>query len=74
MVASPSPWNYRNHVQFHLTEEGKLGYVNGAGCQRYLPSLNVICLKDSINSLWPQLEFEPEMDIERVSLRAGVNG
>ena len=27
MVPSPSPWNYRNHVQFHLTEEGKLGYV-----------------------------------------------
>ncbi|MGZ9234812.1 MAG: class I SAM-dependent RNA methyltransferase, partial [Anaerolineales bacterium] len=27
MVASPDPWNYRNHVQFHLTEEGKLGYV-----------------------------------------------
>jgi len=24
-VASPSPWNYRNHVQFHLTNEGKLG-------------------------------------------------
>ncbi|HMB25745.1 MAG TPA: TRAM domain-containing protein, partial [Anaerolineales bacterium] len=26
-VASPSPWNYRNHVQFHLTEDGRLGYV-----------------------------------------------
>ncbi len=24
MVAGPSPWNYRNHIQFHLTEEGKL--------------------------------------------------
>jgi 23S rRNA (uracil1939-C5)-methyltransferase len=21
-IASPSPWNYRNHVQFHLSEEG----------------------------------------------------
>jgi 23S rRNA (uracil1939-C5)-methyltransferase len=27
----------------------------------------------SINALWPQLEFEPEMDIERVSLRSGVD-
>ena len=27
IIPSPSPWNYRNHVQFHLTEEGKLGYV-----------------------------------------------
>src|SRR5215212_5103409 len=30
IIASPNPWNYRNHVQFHLTEQGKLGYV-GAG-------------------------------------------
>ena len=27
----------------------------------------------SINTLWPQLEFEPEMNIERVSLRSGVD-
>src|SRR5512140_803261 len=26
-VPSPAPWNYRNNVQFHLTAEGKLGYV-----------------------------------------------
>ena len=28
MVACPNPWNYRNHVQFHLTEHGKFGYVS----------------------------------------------
>ncbi len=28
MVACPDPWNYRNHVQFHLTKEGKLGFVS----------------------------------------------
>jgi len=74
MVASPSPWNYRNHVQFHLTEEGKLGYVSplplgeGGGVRAitecHLPEA-------SINSLWPQLDFEPGTDIERVALRAG---
>ncbi|HMZ07715.1 MAG TPA: TRAM domain-containing protein, partial [Anaerolineales bacterium] len=26
-VASPNQWNYRNHVQFHLTDDGKVGYV-----------------------------------------------
>jgi len=26
-VGSPSPWNYRNQVQFHLTTEGTLGFV-----------------------------------------------
>lgn len=76
MVASPSPWNYRNHVQFHLTEDGKLGYVaqfageKGTGVMSiqecHLP-------EGSINSLWPQLEFEPETEVERVSLRSGVD-
>jgi 23S rRNA (uracil1939-C5)-methyltransferase len=69
-VASPSPWNYRNHVQFHLTKEGRLGYVRAqsptvfAISECHLP-------ENSINSLWPQLEFEPDTNIERVSLRSG---
>ncbi len=27
----------------------------------------------SINALWPQLEFEPGMEVERISLRSGVD-
>lgn len=69
-VPSPSPWNYRNHVQFHLTEEGKLGYVR-------VDSPTVFAITEchlpegSINSFWPQLEFEPDTNVERVSLRSG---
>jgi len=76
MVASPSPWNYRNHIQFSLTEDGKLGYVSplpageGLGVRAvtecHLP-------QPSINDFWSQLEFEPETNIERISLRAGVD-
>ena len=73
MVACPNPWNYRNHVQFHLTKDGRLGYI-GAGttsAQGIVPISECHLPDASINSLWPQLEFEPEMNIERVSLRAG---
>ncbi len=76
MVAPKNPWNYRNHVQFHLTAEGKLGYVfsqhqgAGGGVQAirecHLP-------ENIINELWPQLEFEPETPLDRVSLRAGID-
>jgi 23S rRNA (uracil1939-C5)-methyltransferase len=76
MVACPNPWNYRNHVQFHLTEEGKLGYVSplpvggGLGVREiaecHLP-------EPAINRLWTQLEFESETDVERVSLRLGMD-
>jgi len=73
MVASPDPWNYRNHVQFHLTKEGKLGYV-GAGtslAKGVIPITECHLPEASINSLWPQLEFEQDTNIERVSLREG---
>ena len=70
MVASPSAWNYRNHVQFHLTEEGKLGYRRAKE-----PTLFAIeechLPEGSINSFWPQLAFEGGTDIDRVSLRLG---
>src|SRR5215216_1451949 len=72
MVASPSPWNYRNHVQFHLTNEGKLGYVM-AHAPKVFAITECHLSEVSINAMWPQLEFEPGMNVERVSLRAGVN-
>jgi 23S rRNA (uracil1939-C5)-methyltransferase len=72
MVPSPSPWNYRNHVQFHLTKEGKLGYMT-AKVPGVFPITECHLPGGSINSLWPQLEFEPGMDIERISIRSGVN-
>lgn len=70
MVGCPNPWNYRNHVQFHLTEDGKLGYVRAdvpnafAITECHLP-------EGFLNAIWPQIEFEPGTNIERVSLRAG---
>jgi 23S rRNA (uracil1939-C5)-methyltransferase len=72
-IASTSPWNYRNHVQFHLTAEGKLGYVGGGTsfAQEIIPITECHLPEAAINMLWPQLEFEPQINIERVSLRVG---
>ncbi len=81
-AASPKAWNYRNHVQFHLTRDGKLGFVNLTHASRSSPERrgeNVMAISEchlpesSINELWPQLEFEPGTGIERVSIRAGMD-
>jgi 23S rRNA (uracil1939-C5)-methyltransferase len=72
IVSSPSPWGYRNHVQFHLTPEGKLGYMT-AGRPSVFAIAECHLPEGSINSLWPQLEFEPGMDLERVSIRSGMD-
>ena len=75
MVACPNAWNYRNHVQFHLTEQGRLGYFRSADkiylSEKILPITECHLPEPLINDFWPQLEFEPGSNIERVSLRAG---
>ncbi len=71
-AAKPSdPWNYRNHVQFHLTPAGKLGYYtyNGEGV---FPILECHLPQPLINHIWTQLEFEPLPGLERVGIREGA--
>lgn len=72
MVAAPSEWNYRNHVQFHLTEDGKLGFINSRG-NSVFPISECHLPETGINEFWPELQFESKAEIERVSLRIGQN-
>ena len=72
IVASPTPWNYRNHIQFSLTEDGKLGF-QAPNSNKVIPITECHLPEVSINNFWHQLEFEQEIDIERVSLRSGVD-
>jgi 23S rRNA (uracil1939-C5)-methyltransferase len=77
MVASPNPWNYRNHVQFHLTREGLLGFVRAEGKadknSAVFPISECHLPEPAIDSFWPHLEFEPGQDLQRVSVRLGAD-
>ena len=73
MVASPLEWNYRNHVQFHLTDDGKMGFVNSSG-NAVLPIEECHLLEAGIDTFWRSLRFESNADVERVSLRSGLDG
>jgi 23S rRNA (uracil1939-C5)-methyltransferase len=73
IVPSPHEWNYRNHMQFHLTAEGKIGFVNSRG-NSTLPIEECHLPESEINAFWPELKFESNADVERVSLRAGQDG
>jgi 23S rRNA (uracil1939-C5)-methyltransferase len=70
MVASPAEWNYRNHIQFHLNEEGKLGYINARG-RAVMPVVECHLPESGINTFWPELQFESRADVDRVSIRSG---
>jgi 23S rRNA (uracil1939-C5)-methyltransferase len=69
IVGSPSEWSYRNQVQFHLSQEGKLGYRGVRG--GVLPISECHLPEAAIDLLWPQLEFEPGTPVECVAIRRG---
>ncbi|MDP1713192.1 MAG: class I SAM-dependent RNA methyltransferase [Anaerolineales bacterium] len=70
MQPSPLAWNYRNHMQFHLTKDGKLGFINSKGNSTF--SIKECHLPEAgIHDFWRELQFEPNMNIERASLRCG---
>jgi 23S rRNA (uracil1939-C5)-methyltransferase len=76
-VPSANPWNYRNQVQFHLTHEGRLGYVRASPDPRMAEIILAIeechLPQPAINEMWPQLQFERDSGIQRVSIRVGAD-
>ncbi len=73
MVTCSSAWEYRNHVQFHLDERNKLGFVDVNG-KAILPISECYLPEPAIGALWPRLEFERGIPLQRVSLCAGADG
>lgn len=72
VVPSPDPLHYRNHVQFHLTRDGRLGYHKSRSNEVF-PIQECHLPEDQINALWPQLDFEAIPELERIGLRLGVD-
>jgi len=72
IIPSSTEWNYRNHVQFHLTRNGKLGYID-AHSRNVIPISECHLPELPLNILWPRLEFDARLVLERVSLRLGAD-
>jgi len=73
VTPSPKVWNYRNAIQFHLDENGKLGYL-AVSSHRVVP-INECHLPDNeLDPVWRQFEFEPLPGLERVDFRLGSDG
>jgi 23S rRNA (uracil1939-C5)-methyltransferase len=73
VVPSPEAFNYRNHVQFDLTPEGRLGYHQERS-QKVLAIQECHLPEPVLNQIWPQLDFEAEPGFQRVGMRLGADG
>jgi 23S rRNA (uracil1939-C5)-methyltransferase len=70
IVASPSPWYYRNTMQFRVSPAGRLGFQR-ANSTTFIEIKECFLPQENINQLWPQLDLEENSGIERVVIRAG---
>jgi len=64
------PWGYRNHVQFAVDPQGRIGFY-AAGSHEVIPVEGCLLLHPLLDELLAALELElPELT--RLSLRAGI--
>lgn len=71
--SSPFPWNYRNHIQFHIAEDGSLGFRKGRS-DEIVPVTECHLPEESLNRIWPLFNLEFIPGLERISLRSGEEG
>ncbi len=71
IVGAPTPFNYRNYVQFHLDSQGRLGY-KAAGSSQVVAIRECHLPEEALNQVWPLLDFEALPGLERVGLRLGT--
>ncbi len=70
-ISSASPWHYRNHVQFAVSDDGRMGFVATDG-RRVEPIEVCYLLHPLLEELFAALDLELP-GLVRLSLRAGVN-
>ena len=73
IVPSPTPWHYRNTVQFQVGQFGELGYIHVDG-EHLLQIQECHLPEEGINALWPQLELGEEAGVFRLGIRQDTYG
>ncbi len=73
MIPSPTAWNYRNHIQLHISESGNPGYFKHRSSQ-VVPIQECHLPEESLNQIWPALDLEYIPGLDRISLRSGEGG
>jgi 23S rRNA (uracil1939-C5)-methyltransferase len=69
IIGAADPWAYRNHVQFHTTPQGQLGFLT-ADTHDVIPIQECLILDPLLEELWAALDMEwPQL--HRLSLRCG---
>jgi 23S rRNA (uracil1939-C5)-methyltransferase len=69
-IASPDAWQYRSHVTFHVTHEGKLGFI-GTDDQHIIPIEECHIIRPELLDLFDSVNLEGVAGLNRVRLQIG---
>lgn len=70
-IPSPHKFKYRNHIQFHLSPKGDLGFYE-ARSQKVFAVQECHLPEEAIIDLWPLLDTEFIPGLDRIGIRLGV--
>ena len=70
MIASPTPWQYRSHITFHVTPDGELGFV-ATDDQHIIPIQECHIIRPELLDLFDSLDLEGVTGLTRVRLQVG---
>lgn len=70
IVASPIKWNYRNNVQYHVDQNGKLGYQRHSS-HEIIPIQECFLSAPGFEDIRKAMSLDPDSGIRQVSLRSG---
>jgi 23S rRNA (uracil1939-C5)-methyltransferase len=68
IIPSDQEWNYRNSLQFHLSPEGKLAFIDPKHSNAFKVEECLLPMGEIAN-IWPLLNFEKENQIRRIEIR-----
>jgi 23S rRNA (uracil1939-C5)-methyltransferase len=72
-VGSENQFLYRNHVQFHLDPDGRIGFQKSFS-HEVVPIEKCLLLDEQLNSLLESFSFDPNAGLERIALRVDDQG
>ncbi len=73
MIPSPDPWQYRSHVTFSVTDDGKLGFVS-TDDRTVIPISECHIIRPELLELFEQIAPEDVPELDRVRLQVGTDG
>jgi 23S rRNA (uracil1939-C5)-methyltransferase len=70
--ASPTAWNYRNHMRFQRSDQGGLGFYDHSGEQIFVVE-ECHLPEENLDLLWPEIDIERLESVHQVGLRCGTH-